>query len=62
MKDHSLTDAAIGLVIGIVLSSIVLPEIFGPQVRNDWEHDCVKHHAAHYDPQTATFKWNDEKP
>lgn len=26
------------------------------------DRQAITHHAAHYDPQTAAFKWNDEKP
>lgn len=27
---------------------------------NDFHSQAIKHHAAHYDPQTAEFRWNDE--
>lgn len=30
--------------------------------RIKWKGEAVRHHAAHYDSQTAEFIWNDEQP
>jgi hypothetical protein len=27
---------------------------------NRWQTEAVKHGAAHYNPQTAAFEWNDQ--
>lgn len=50
------TELLIGATIGFMIGAFGM----GTACDYDSNKDAITHHAAHYDPQTGAFTWNDE--
>lgn len=52
-------DGGFGIVVICVLIGVLLGYAisFG-LVDDNWKHEAIKHHAAHYDATTGNFTWN----
>lgn len=48
------------ILIFSVLSCCAGGLLQGAQSERTWRAEAIKHHAGHYDPETAKFVWNDE--
>ena len=55
-------DAIAGTALIATVALLFSLAIYKIAVMPMWEAACIKHGAAHYDPKTSRFTWNDETP
>jgi len=62
MRDHTEDP---GCLICVILAFAVALFVFFTTsffINDHWESEAIKQGAAHYDPITAEFKWNEPPP